>query len=241
MKKKLDHRFWAKYFQVYDVLNMVIPYQELLDTIVKELDIKEGDFILDAGCGTGNLASKMSNKGAKVIGIDYSKEALEIAKNKKIKNFELIQHDLTKKLPFPDNHFDKIVSNNVIYSLPEEIRPQVFKEFRRVLERGGKIIISNPIQNARPTEIYKEHLKLSKEKDGITLTMIGVLNMVWPTIKIFHYNNKIRLADKKKQFTFFNKGEQRALLIGAGLISEREFYIYSKQGLLAIGEKNDNF
>jgi len=41
MAKKIDHDFWEKYFKVYDVLNYVIPYQELLDTIVEKLEIKD--------------------------------------------------------------------------------------------------------------------------------------------------------------------------------------------------------
>jgi ubiquinone/menaquinone biosynthesis C-methylase UbiE len=52
----LTHTFWNRYFKVYDVLNYVIPYQELLKEIVKEVEVKEGDLILDAGVGTGNLA-----------------------------------------------------------------------------------------------------------------------------------------------------------------------------------------
>ena len=37
----LDSKFWTKYFKVYDVLNLLIPYQELLETICNELDIKK--------------------------------------------------------------------------------------------------------------------------------------------------------------------------------------------------------
>jgi len=38
----LDNRFWGKYFGVYDVLNMVIPYQKLLKELRKESGAKEG-------------------------------------------------------------------------------------------------------------------------------------------------------------------------------------------------------
>jgi hypothetical protein len=43
----LDARFWKKYFDVYDVLNLLIPYQELLETIFDELEIKPGEKILE--------------------------------------------------------------------------------------------------------------------------------------------------------------------------------------------------
>ena len=43
----LDSKFWKRYFKVYDVLNLLIPYQELLNTICDELDIKPGEKILE--------------------------------------------------------------------------------------------------------------------------------------------------------------------------------------------------
>jgi hypothetical protein len=36
----LDAKFWEKYFEVYDVLNLVIPYRELLEKIADKLEIK---------------------------------------------------------------------------------------------------------------------------------------------------------------------------------------------------------
>ena len=42
--KMLDEKFWAKYFKVYDVLNLCIPYQELMAELEKELDLNsKGD------------------------------------------------------------------------------------------------------------------------------------------------------------------------------------------------------
>ena len=43
----LDSEFQARYFEVYDVLNLLIPCQELLETICDELEIKPGEKILE--------------------------------------------------------------------------------------------------------------------------------------------------------------------------------------------------
>lgn len=61
--KMLDSQFWAKYFKVYDTLNQLIPYQDLLDLFLKKLELlSSGDKnILDVGSGTGNLC--ISEKG----------------------------------------------------------------------------------------------------------------------------------------------------------------------------------
>ena len=58
----LDSNFWKRYFKVYDVLNLLIPYQELLNTICDELEIRPEERILEAGCGTGNLALKVEER-----------------------------------------------------------------------------------------------------------------------------------------------------------------------------------
>ncbi|PIR43223.1 hypothetical protein COV24_03880 [candidate division WWE3 bacterium CG10_big_fil_rev_8_21_14_0_10_32_10] len=70
----LSKKFWEKYFKTYDVLNVLIPYQELLDTIIDKLKVKPGEKILDAGSGTGNLAIKLEMLGAQVTGVEYFKK-----------------------------------------------------------------------------------------------------------------------------------------------------------------------
>ena len=49
--------------------------------ILKELNWKSKK-ILDVGCGTGLFSHKVAKKGANVLGIDFSKDAITIAKNK---------------------------------------------------------------------------------------------------------------------------------------------------------------
>lgn len=63
---KLDKKFWNKYFELYDVLNNVYPYKDLLNQVMNEMDLKEGKVVLDAGSGTGNLSVLISQKKAKV-------------------------------------------------------------------------------------------------------------------------------------------------------------------------------
>lgn len=237
MAKKLDHKFWAKYFRVYDVLNLVIPYQELLDSIVHELDIKKGDLILDAGCGTGNLAVKMTAKGAKVIGIDNCIEALDIYRQKDPKA-EILVHDLTQSLPFPDNYFDKVASNNVIYALPKEMRNEIIKEIYRVLKPGGKVVISNVHRGFKPVLIYKDTVKIEKARKGLFNTIILVLRMSIPTMKMLYFNKLIVAENKGGNFDFMENNEQINLLRENKFnkISEN-LSVYSNQAILNSGIK----
>ena len=70
---------------------------------INKLNLKEGDTVLELGCGTGvnfeYIMKKIGPKG-KIIGVDISLSMLEVAKKRKEKkkwnNIELIQQDITK-------------------------------------------------------------------------------------------------------------------------------------------------
>ncbi len=49
--------------------------------VTKHLKIKKGMKILDIGCGRGELSFWAASHGATVIGVDYSKAAIKLAKN----------------------------------------------------------------------------------------------------------------------------------------------------------------
>src|SRR3989344_8882770 len=125
--KKLDEKFWERYFGVYDILNIVIPYQELMAELEKELDLKQEDVVLDVGSGTGNLMIRIKNKCKKAIGLDFSGAGIKIHKNKDLLA-EVILCDITQKFPFPDNYFSKIVSSNTIYTLNREQQRNALSE-----------------------------------------------------------------------------------------------------------------
>jgi ubiquinone/menaquinone biosynthesis C-methylase UbiE len=228
----LDTSFWKKYFLVYDLLNVLEPYDRLLSDLSDSIRPEKGQKILDAGAGTGNLATKIVKEGAEVVGLDFSSEGLEILK-RKLPNSQTIIHDLTKPLPFDDNYFDGLVSNNVIYALPVENRSAVFKEFYRVLKSNGKIAISNVHKGFKPFKIYTAHLSWSFKNNGIAKTIIDMFKLAVPTIKIFYYNYLIKKENKNNKYSFVESNEQKTLLKNAGFnnISYGR-YVYAKQAIL---------
>ncbi len=227
-------KFWEKYFRVYDVLNFFIPYQELLDKICEVLEIQPGERVLDAGCGTGNLAIKMDRRGGRVIGLDNCEEALKTFR-KKNPSIKLIFADLTQKFPFPDNYFDKIASNNVLYTIQSEKLKLVLKELFRVLKPNGKLAISNPKKNWSAFKIYSYGFKKSLSKNGFLLTTHHVFKTVVPTLKILYYNHLIR---KMWHYHFFQPEEQKQLLLKIGFKEvSNDIFLYGKQVILNVGTK----
>ena len=233
----LNAKFWANYFKVYDVLNLLIPYQSLLEKICDELDIKSGEKILEAGCGTGNLAVKIEERGAEVIGLDNCQEALDIYR-KKNPGAKLVLADLAEKLPFPDNYFDKIASNNTIYAIPKERRDFLIKDFFRILKPRGRIVIANMKSGWRPINIYFDHIKKDIKKSGILISFLKLITLIIPTIKMFYYNIKAVRAGKGGSVSFFVPGEQKLLLTKYNFKKvSNDINVYSDQAILNSAEK----
>ena len=69
----------------YDKANSLITVKNEINQIEKELSLKAGDSILDIGCGTGNHAIELAQKGYNVTALDVSPEMIKIAHDKAIK------------------------------------------------------------------------------------------------------------------------------------------------------------
>lgn len=210
----------------------MIPYKNLLNVICEELDIKKGEKILEAGSGTGNLALEIKKRGADVIALDNIKIALEIHKERDNKA-SVFLWDLTNNLPFSNNYFNKICSNNTIYTISKKKRDNLVKEFYRILKPGGKIVLSNIHKKFSPKKIYLDHIKYSIKHYGFLKTLKDIFLMSIPSLKMFFYNFKIKKEDKKGEYDFIEKYEQKELFKKAGFINISENKkVYSNQAIL---------
>lgn len=103
--------------------------------------IKEGDKVLDLGCGNGRFFKFFKERGAEYIGVDNSEELIKLAQKKHPYAYFQVADAL--KLPFPDNFFDKVYSIAVLHHIPsKKFRVQFLKETKRVLKPKGLLILS---------------------------------------------------------------------------------------------------
>ena len=105
--------------------------------IILSLELKEGDKVLEIGCGNGYYLSLLNRLGLKLglAGIDIDSPALiDAAKFIGDKKVKLILAS-GSKIPFPKNTFDKVVMSEVIEHVEEE--EKVLTEAYRVLKLDG--------------------------------------------------------------------------------------------------------
>ncbi len=116
----------------------------------------EGKVILDMACGTGYGSSYLMNKGAKVVGSDYSEEAMEYARLHYQKGGLYFLRSDAQQMPFANNSFDVVVSLETIEHL--ERYEDFLKECKRVLKDDGAFICSTPNRKAKLGK-YPAHFK----------------------------------------------------------------------------------
>ena len=96
-------------------------------------------YILDAGCGTGkNLDTISSRLSSKAVGFDISEWALPFLRKRGLNN-RVCQASINE-IPFPDEHFEAVVSLGVI-ECEEVVEEKALAELWRVTKTGGHIIL----------------------------------------------------------------------------------------------------
>lgn len=96
----------------------------------------EGKKLLDLGCGSGYDLITIGLQGAKICGIDASKEMVQIAQKNNPGGD--IRVGLFETIPFPDHSFDIVISKWALQT-SSNIDP-IYKEISRVLKPGGQLI-----------------------------------------------------------------------------------------------------
>lgn len=231
-----DPAFWSRYFHTYDILLRVIPYRELLQSLVEAAGLRPGQSILDAGCGTGNLGNFLP-ENVQLHFLDQSVEALKRA-GSKYPGARVVQGSLADKLPHPDASLDAIVCNNVLYTLPETAWPGILKECHRVLRPGARLVLSNPSTGFSPLAIYRAHIRESIEHNGWSKTLAELITLFIPTLRMFLYNGTILREEKDGEYHFFERGEQASMLSSTGFwVDKPEQGVYAGQAWMVVGIK----
>ena len=198
---------------VYDVMNHVMTAG--LDRRWRKLAAEEvvwpGDRVLDACCGTGDLAVAAEQRGGRVVGLDFSEKMLERAR-KKSGAIEWVQGDALA-LPFGDGEFDAATVGFGVRNLAD--LEGGIRELARVLKPGGKLAV---LEITRPKGVLKPFFRLWF--DGI----VPLLGRVLPGGKAYTYlPASVRRFpgpdDLSALFEAAGFAEVRYRLLGGGIVA----------------------
>jgi ubiquinone/menaquinone biosynthesis C-methylase UbiE len=178
----------AVYYNVYHNLGTFGSDERGRNILVNRI-IKENDYVLDAGGGTGLTALKAGRKvggNGKVVILDLSENMLEEARKKIEKSglaerFELKIGDMYE-IPYEDETFDKVLSTYSTCPLKNPMN--AVKEMLRVLKKGGLLGI------AHSTDSDKKIVKWISDK---------IEDLIWKFPRLSLGCRNISLVDEIKK------------------------------------------
>ena len=143
-------------------------YRNVIETAENYLGGAAGRTILEVGCGRGATLLALAGRGANVVGLDYSEEALTICRERKSRNGIAGRADFVhgdaRKLPFPSESFDFVFSVGLIEHFEDPAA--ILAEQYRVLRKGGFLFVQVPQKYSLYTALKKMLIRLGKWKYG---------------------------------------------------------------------------
>jgi ubiquinone/menaquinone biosynthesis C-methylase UbiE len=132
--------------------------------------VRKGELVIDIGCGVGAWSILLAKNGARVVGLDYSSEALirckERGKEDHVDSNILGTLADGFYLPFRDEVFEGGTLNWVLAHIPVRENKRFMKEVKRVLRRDSWLMISDSYW--RGQEGGKEQVQTRKTEKGIS-------------------------------------------------------------------------
>ena len=102
--------------------------------VLEWLDAKAAEYILDLGCGDGQLTQRIAATGARVVGVDASPEMVAAARERGV----AADVGDAEALPYARNTFDAVFSNAALHWVRDQ--DAMMAEVRRVLKPGGRFV-----------------------------------------------------------------------------------------------------
>lgn len=143
--KEQAKRTYDKISRIYDLITG--PFErKFRDMGLNQLDVKEGETVLEIGFGTGHCLEEMAKRvgeNGKAYGIDISSRMLDITRKRMEKKrladtVELYCGD-AMSMPYEDNMFDVVFMSFTLELFDTPEIPAVLKEIKRVLKPKGRL------------------------------------------------------------------------------------------------------
>jgi ubiquinone/menaquinone biosynthesis C-methylase UbiE len=147
----------AENYQRYFVPAIGGPVAE---DLIEAAAITPGERVLDVGCGTGvvaRLAARQLNGTGTVCGLDVNPGMLAVARNVTPEAAGIDWYEANAEaIPLPDDSFDVVLCQMSLQFMPG--RANALREMRRVLGKGGRLVLNLPGPTPPLFEIFADAL-----------------------------------------------------------------------------------
>lgn len=178
---------------------------------------KDGDKVLDVGCGNGRLGKVFEEKNIKYIGVDNSSKLIEIAKKNfesRPDKYEFSGGDILELGKIPQINFDFVFSIAVLHHLPGKgLRINALKQLKNKISDNGKIILS--VWNMWPQAKFRKLIF-----KYTALKLLGKNKMDFGDI-IFEWKNNQGDKLAQRYYHAFTKFGLKQIIKKSGLETEK--------------------
>lgn len=219
MKNTLsDFEYWEKRGETYKELDDVKSNRTAykLVSVVKRMGLNAGSWILDAGCGNGNITEVLRDnlRHSSVMGIDLSRKMIDGARIKERPGLRFICSDFFTFIKNFHNFFNLITMNLFIHHLTDNRDQMAVNKAYSSLKDNGRILISEAIPpDERIFDYYREIFKIKEKRNCYLLQDLlkllregGFIDLQYQVyrfdIKLLSWLNDKTLTPEKKKLLY---------------------------------------
>jgi ubiquinone/menaquinone biosynthesis C-methylase UbiE len=218
-------------------------YLESIQRTADSIKVEEGEWILDAGCGSGLLLSFLPDelkRTGRYLGMDILPAGLDSLKSRANRSNLVgfvsgVQADLSRGLPLGDASISCVAAHFSVYTLPEgKDRRQAYQELWRVLKPGGLLVTTNPTHSYDAKQIIDASLESLKQQGRPRWIKKFLLYPLALHLGLKHIERQL----KSGQWHGYQPEELLEEVAQAGFSIEYSETVYGGSGFLVIGRKS---
>ena len=220
-KYKIDYNNWfnSEYYHILYEKRDNKEAKKFIQTIIKYLNIKKGKKVLDAACGKGRHSIEIEKLGYNVLGIDLSKNSIELAKKHENENLKFKIHDISIPLNESFDIVFNLFTSFGYYNKDKDIG--ILKTIEKNLDDNGtavidffnikkvkKELVKNEIIKKNNLKFHIER-KISKNYvlKSITVEDNGMKSKFYEKVNALNYNDFNKYLVKTNLYIYKTFGD----------------------------------